>query len=298
MKYKIQEKTLPAYYSFMQGATRKPFYTILGEPIESLPLDKLHYHSVPEIGICICGSGEYFIGDKIFPFKEGDIQIIRPFVPHFAVSDEKIVTKIHFFTYDIVKLMQLSGMLDPDKTMLMKNIEIPFNGIFAPDEYPEITFLVKKILEQSKSNDDYTDMAITFNIGDFLITCRKYASKCNILPEEKNFEKEYHRIAPAISRINFNISNASMLTESELAKACGMGVSNFRRLFAIETGMSPKAFIIKTRLAYAEYLLKNTDMTILSISEQVGYEEVAGFNKIFSSNFKMSPSQYRKNYKW
>ena len=296
MEYKIREKALPIYYSSMSGATRSPFCTVLSEPIKSLPLDKIHYHSVPEIGICVSGSGDYYVGDKIYRFKEGDIQIIRPFVPHYAVSDENTVSQIRFFTYDIVKLMQLAGMLDPEKTMLMKNIELPLNGIFSPDEYPELTFLIKRILEQSKSNDDYTDMAIAFNIGDFLITCKKYASKHNILPEEEILEKEYHRIAPAINKITLNISDSSMLTESELAKVCGMSVSNFRRLFALETGISPKAFIIKSRMAYAEYLLKNTNMTILAISEQVGYSEVAGFNKIFASTFKMSPSQYRKNY--
>ncbi|MBQ9070602.1 MAG: helix-turn-helix domain-containing protein [Clostridia bacterium] len=297
MEYKIREKALPIYYSSMSGATHAPFCSILSDPIKSLPLAKLHYHSVPEIGICVSGSGEYYIGDKIYRYKEGDVQIIRPFVPHYAVSDGKGLTQIVFFTFDIVKLMQLAGMLDPEKIMLMKNIELPLNGIFSPDEYPELTFLVKRILEKSKSDDDYTDMSVAFNIGDFLITSQKYASKQNILPEEEILEREYDRIAPAINRINLNISDSSMLTESELAEACGMGVSNFRRLFAIETGMSPKAFIIKTRLSYAEYLLKNTNMTVLAIAEHVGYSEVAGFNKIFSATFKISPSQYRKKYK-
>ena len=193
--------------------------------------------------------------------------------------------------------MQLAGMLDPEKTMIMKNIELPFNGIFSPDEYPELTFFIKRILERAETNDEFTDLSVAFNIGEFLITCNDYAKKQNILPEEEMLERAYGRIAPAINRINLCISDSSMLTERKLAEACGMGFSNFRRLFAVETGMSPKAFIIKTRLSYAEYLLKNTNMTVLSIADHVGYSEVAGFNKIFSATFKMSPSKYRKQYK-
>ena len=88
-----------------------------------------------------------------------------------------------------------------------------------------------------------------------------------------------------------------MISEVELARACEMSVSNFRRVFKIETGFSPKAFVIKSRLSYAKYLLKNTNMTIIKIAEKVGYNEVCGFNKIFAATLKMSPSTYRKKYK-
>ena len=66
------------------------------------------------------------------------------------------------------------------------------------------------------------------------------------------------------------------------------------QLFKVETGFSPKSFITKARLDYAEYLLKNTNMTITKIAETVGYNAVCGFNKIFLAVYKMSPSSYRK----
>ena len=261
------------------------------------PLRKLHYHSVPEIGVCVQGCGNYYIGEKVYRFKQGDIQIIRPFVPHFATTDLGVCTRMKIFTFDTVKLMQLMGISDPDKTMLMKNIEIPFNGIFAPEEYPEITELVKKIIEKCETNDDYTDISAAFAIGEFLLSCRQYEKELWHLPEEKIIAREYHRIAPAIYHINMNLDDSSKLTEAQLAEVCSMSVSNFRRLFKLETGISPKAFVIKSRMAYAVYLLKNTDMPIIKIAETVGYTEVCGFNKIFQSNFKTSPRNYRKQYK-
>ena len=149
MEYNINENRLPVYYSTMDGVTSYPYCVIHGVPMKEPPLEKLHYHSVPEIGICVSGSGDYYIGDKIYRFKRGDIQIIRPFVPHFATSDVGATTKMVFFTFDTVKLMQLIGISDPEKTMMMKSINIPFNGIFSPDELPKITELVKKIISIS-----------------------------------------------------------------------------------------------------------------------------------------------------
>ncbi len=281
----------------MSGITNYPYSMLYGSPIESAPLERLHYHSVPEIGICVAGEGDYYIGDKVYRFKRGDIQIIRPFVPHYAVSEVNTYTQIVFFTFDTIKLMQHIGISDPEITMLMKNIKIPFNGIFAPDEYPEITELIKKVIERCETGDDYTDISAAISIGEFMIVCRKYNEKLRLLPEEKIIQKEYNRIAPAIQRINLFIDDSSAITEEELARVCGMSVSNFRRVFKLETGISPKAFVIKSRMSYATYLLKNTNMTVIKIAEKVGYNEVCGFNKIFLSTFKTSPSQYRKQYK-
>lgn len=297
MEYNLKEGVLPVYYSTMEGITNYPYAIIHGVPMDEPPLKKLHYHPVPEIGICVQGSGDYYIGDKIYRFKKGDIQIIRPFVPHFATGDEGSTTKMVFFTFDTLKLMQMIGISDPDKTMLMKSIEIPFNGIFAPDEYPDITALIKSIINKCETSDDYTDISVAFAIGEFLLTCRQHKKQLKHLPEEKIIERDYHRIAPAIYHINMNLSDSSVLTESKLSEVCSMSVSNFRRLFKLETGISPKAFVIKSRMAYAEYLLKNTNMTVIKIAESVGYNEVCGFNKIFASVFKTSPRNYRKQYK-
>jgi AraC-like DNA-binding protein len=141
-------------------------------------------------------------------------------------------------------------------------------------------------------------MAVAFNIGDFLITCQKYQHLLSYQPDEKIRKSEYRRISPAINRINTALSNPQIISEAELARVCEMSVSNFRRVFKLETGLSPKAYITKARMDYAEYLLKNTNMTITEIAEKLGYNAVCGFNKIFSSFFGMSPSNYRKKYKW
>ena len=94
--------------------------------------------------------------------------------------------------------------------------------------------------------------------------------------------------------INRHMSNSSMIKEDVLAEVCKTSIPNLRRLFISYTGLSPKAYINRTRMAYAEYLISNTDMTIISISAEVGYSEVSGFNRIFKATFGKTPTEYRK----
>ena len=140
-------------------------------------------------------------------------------------------------------------------------------------------------------------MSVAFAIGELLLTCKKFREDINYSPAEKIIERDYHRISPAIYHINMNLADSATLSETKLAEVCSMSVSNFRRLFKLETGISPKAFIIKSRMSYAQYLLKNTNMTIIKIAEEIGYNEVCSFNKIFAATLKTSPSAYRKKYK-
>ena len=297
MEYELKKNTKPVFYSTISGTTEWPYCLTYGSPIKYPPLERLHYHSVPEIGIYLQGSGECYIGNKVYRFTAGDIQIIPPFVPHYAVSDPGVVTRMVFFTFNTTKLMQRAGISNPEKNLLLKNLKIPFNGIFDPNEYPDITEHVKRIIARCETNDDITDLAVAFSIGDFLVTCQKYQHILKYFPGEELRENEYQRIAPAINRINRELSDPPSISEAELAKVCEMSVSNFRRVFKLETGLSPKAYVTKARMDYAEYLLKNTNMTITEISEKLGYNAVCGFNKIFTSVFGMSPSSYRKKYR-
>ncbi len=49
------------------------------------------------------------------------------------------------------------------------------------------------------------------------------------------------------------------------------------------------------RMKRAKNLLRGTNMSIESVAEEVGYENVENFNRLFKKMFKQTPLQYRKN---
>jgi 2-isopropylmalate synthase len=49
----------------------------------------------------------------------------------------------------------------------------------------------------------------------------------------------------------------------------------------------------KIRLTKAKEHLKNNTMTVQTIAESVGYENVEHFNRLFKKSFNMTPVQYR-----
>ena len=67
------------------------------------------------------------------------------------------------------------------------------------------------------------------------------------------------------------------------------------KIFKEETGESPINYLIKIRLEKAKEILEErSDGSIKSIANEIGYDDVYHFSKLFKKYFGMSPQHYRK----
>lgn len=74
-----------------------------------------------------------------------------------------------------------------------------------------------------------------------------------------------------------------------------MNYSLFSYLFKEYTGSNFVNYLKGIRMEEAKKLLTETDMRIIEVSQQVGYDNEKHFMKIFKSACGVSPSEYRKN---
>jgi len=76
---------------------------------------------------------------------------------------------------------------------------------------------------------------------------------------------------------------------------CAMNVTDFSRRFKERAGYPLFEFINRQRIARACALLKTSDLSILEISEAVGYNNLSFFNRYFLRIMGVSPRAYRGN---
>lgn len=84
--------------------------------------------------------------------------------------------------------------------------------------------------------------------------------------------------------------NVSM---SKLADLAGFSERNFRKIFTVEMGVSPKAYYQQERLKEACRQLSDRTQSIGLISENLGYYSQFQFSRSFKKAFGMTPSEYR-----
>lgn len=83
------------------------------------------------------------------------------------------------------------------------------------------------------------------------------------------------------------------LTVEGLAKRIHVDSRYLSRLFKIEVGKSPKQYLTDTKLNYAEHYIRNSDYSVMTIAEMVGYPNYTNFYTAFRERYGMTPSEYR-----
>lgn len=135
--------------------------------------------------------------------------------------------------------------------------------------------------------------------GDFLSLCNanahfqillcRYLARMNI--QNNNFP--YHNeIDAAVEYIRKNIDQPIKI--SELAALCNVCPKYFSSLFNAQIGMTPKNYIMKSKMETATHYLLYTTNTIAQISDKLSFFSPAYFTHSFQKYMGITPSEYRK----
>ncbi|UZK99921.1 AraC family transcriptional regulator [Klebsiella pneumoniae] len=85
------------------------------------------------------------------------------------------------------------------------------------------------------------------------------------------------------------------LSVSAIAKKSGYSHWYFQRQFAMVKGCTLASYVSRRKMTIATIYLTQTQASIQSISQCLGYEGQAAFCRTFHRHFGMSPTRYRRD---
>lgn len=100
----------------------------------------------------------------------------------------------------------------------------------------------------------------------------------------------FSKISPAVGYLRSHY--AEEVTSEELAAMCYLSVSQMRRIFAAEFGMSPTEYRAAERVKAASRLLAGSYESISTVAAAVGYGSQFAFSKAFRKVLGVSPREY------
>ena len=113
------------------------------------------------------------------------------------------------------------------------------------------------------------------------------------LDSEFDDYKNKSRIEEALAYIKDNYSQD--LNMAVVSNHVSMNYSFFSYAFKQYTGKNFVNYLKELRMNEAKRLLAETDMRVIEISQQIGYENEKHFMKTFKKECGVSPTEYRKN---
>lgn len=83
------------------------------------------------------------------------------------------------------------------------------------------------------------------------------------------------------------------VTVQDLAARACLNTTYFSEKFKNQTGVTPKQYLLQTRLNAAKILLRGTDWSIREIADKTGFQSDAYFSNYFRQHFHLTPTKYR-----
>lgn len=254
--------------------------------------DVLHIHNCLEIGICLSDSGTIEYGDSSCEFKKGDVTCISQNIPHTTYSTKGTAS---LWSYIFLQPEELIKHCLADNPMVTKKIIELAQKYFClihQEDSPEIYQLVVQIIDElSQKKEDY-QMSVTGLFVSLFIHLLRIGS-AKLPADSTEYSKKAIVISPALDYIHQNYMKQFDI--DSLACLCHLSPTHFRRIFHTIMNTSPLSYLNTYRVLKACTLLRSTEDSVLSISEQVGFCSISSFNRHFDSIMKISPNKWRQS---
>ena len=254
-----------------------------------------HFHADLELNLILKSSGTRFVGDSVQGFKEEDLVLLGPNVPHCWLSDDRFHHDNSATSAEaiVIRFPELFLGKDqytlPEMKSVMQLIEKSNRGLLiSGDGTDRIAASIRKMVNY----DGMERMIIFLGVLNAIInTCEHIVlSSAGLMSDIKpGKEGRMNRV------YNFIVNHfREKITLAQVAAQAGMNPSAFSRYFSLHTGKSVTGFLQEIRLGYACRLLKESDLNITDIMRKSGFQNQAYFNKLFVTTKNMTPLKYRK----
>lgn len=253
-----------------------------------------HYHNEYEIAYIENSKGKLFVGNTIINFNSGDLFLFAPNLVHaFKNSDKRspeaknakatiIWFKPDFFGNDFLEREEAKGL-----TNLLFNAEEGIQFI-CPD--PIVVSCILKLSEK-RGLEGIIDL---ISILDHLTSCKDFK-----LLSLKHYKKHYYnlkegRLYEIIEYIEKNYANESAFRNA--IKMTKMSESAFSRYFKHKTEMTFTKYMNDIKIMNVQKLLIETNLKILDICYQCGFNNLTYFNRLFKKVNGITPKHFRELY--
>ncbi len=208
------------------------------------------------------------------------------------------------------KAIELSEELNPH--LIFMDIKMPsMDGIEAANIIKEKNLDKVIILLTAYDDFEFAQRAIKANVDDYILKpvrekkildiveehYKKRNKKLVELPIEDSYADNVisKDLLKAMEYIRDNFHNG--ITLNDVAKHVNLNTYYLSKLFKKEIGINFIDYITSYRMKKARELLRNTDIAIINISIELGYNEPNYFSQVFKKKFGITPSQYREQEK-
>ena len=235
-----------------------------------------HYHDAFEIYYLQKGECRYFIDDKSYDVKEGDLILIPEGVIHHTAYSEGVHSR---------KLIYCSRASIPTAVAeRLSSLLYLYRNDSIADEIGEIFDSIEK---ESGAHDPFSMGIIEAKLELLFLLLARNKNTCPKAPTKNEY------VSAAVEYVRRNYKSDARL--SEAAKEISVSPEHLSRIFKRETGFGFCEYLTLVRLKSAEELLiSEPESSVSAVAFACGFNDSNYFCEKFKKSYGTSPLKYRK----
>lgn len=247
-----------------------------------------HYHESYEIYYLLAGERNYYINNRMYALRKGDLIFINRNELHRTTAKgtarhERIL--INFPQEFLQGMLESQGLAFPffrEQSLLLRP---------GAHEQGKVENLLFAMLDESEEPRPNQHAFLQTLLIQLLIEMdRIYESSPEaIAPVNDEKQRKAYEIIRYLQE-----HYAEKLTLEELSETFFISSTYLCRLFKQTTGFTIIEYLNTIRVQEAQRRLRDTHAKVSQIAEDTGFDSIAHFGRVFKGIVKRSPLQYRK----
>ena len=248
----------------------------------------VHMHSFWEIFFIPEGSFTVKSEKETFSLSDGDLLVVPPNLYHSSYSGDGTVKKSVLFALEKIKGKE-------DDEPLFSRISSAFSGrfqFFKNDTYAGA--LLTRILDGYRDDVIGEKYRIRADVLELIFHFYDVIKNEKLLhADEGAVQSSYWVYKYAIDRL-LDIYYMTDISLSELAQKIFTSPKNVARIISTAYGKSFNELKLELKMRNAKKMLRESDMPVAKIAEQIGYTTCRGFLAAFAKYEGTTPGEYRR----
>lgn len=263
----------------------------LSEENQDAAHGRMRFHNLLEVGYCAEGYGTMAFCDYQALCGPGTITVIPPNIPHATSMDGGQGR----WKYLFLNPEELLGEFYPDNPLFARKILELANRkerYYQPGQQSQLTVIINMIADESECRGNYSGEYVRGLLLSMLMCIARGGAEEAGMPDAAASRGGMGQLSAALDYIGK--SYMEHIKVKELAEACNLSETHFRRLFVEYMGMTPSSYLNLVRVQQARNLMRKTSYSMEEVAMRVGYASVSSFNRNFRDITGTSPYRYKK----
>ena len=279
------------------AAAKDGSWTLFDRRLPAIPFE-WHYNTEYELTLTLNSRGQRFVGDHMATYDDGDLVLIGPKIPHTWCSSEDCGRGP---THQALVLWLSEGLVQSliRPHVELRPIQVLLESASRAVEFSEAVRAKARLLICGMLQQTAEDrlpallqllLLLSRDVQAVPLTSPLKEGLVETMPDARE-----ERIGRVLTYLHTHYREQNAV--EQLSRVAALSRSSLHRLFRQQTRMTTTDYVTQLRIGNACALLIQTEKPVALIADEVGYGNLANFNRQFKGTKGMTPREFRNSFR-